>query len=511
MFFAIFICVLIPLFFLYLIWSFEIYGTSQFQWVVAALLWGLGACGTAYIIQTSLLRADILTLYQLRVINAPILEEMLKAGLLFWLANRLLLRYPLDGATYGFAVGVGFSMMENILYVLDSDQPIGLALSRLLSAGLMHSFTTAVLGTLLGSMMYFRRRTRFLWILIALLATIFIHAFYNQMLLLTNNGGILTLLTGIGLGSAGAITILYFVQRGLNTQEAAIESRLHDQISAGEMAATLHPDELLVLLTEHQAALGEKRTLAIKNYVSLQAQRALVSHLLSLNPRPDKQKVLGQDLHRIEGQLQLERAQMGLYTWIWLRSALPSAESAIWQSLDASFDQDNATLDLIQEITRRKTQIDPAELAERQTLLSQLPFFHGLASNDLEDIAILISKQAYPTGGVVIRQDQRNAHLYCVVEGQLVEIQTQPHGEEMLLISYGEQSVFGLISMVDAEPTDSRVECLTDTLLYAIHQEDLWRLMYGNPGVAVALMQELAKELRRQSKLSAALTPSATY
>jgi RsiW-degrading membrane proteinase PrsW (M82 family) len=500
---AILICILIPLFFLYLIWTFEVYGTSQFQWVVAALAWGMAACGIAFLVQTALLEAQWLTLLQLRLLLAPLFEETLKAALLLWLARRLVLRYPLDGATYGFAIGVGFSMVENLLYILDSEQPLALALARVLSAGLMHSFTAGVLGTLLGSLGYLRQRTRLLWTAASFGFTVLGHAFYNLMILTAPPS--LTLLTGISLGMLGILIIVQLVLRGLQREEHTIRQQLQSQVSQGEMAATLNPYELGELLTRHQAALGQKRTQAVRKYVTLQAQRALVSHLMALNPQPSKQKALQHDLTRLEGQLQMERAQMGFYTWTWLRSVLPSEESSLWQHMEASLEDEHPTLELIQEITRRRPQIDPTELAERQAVLGQLRLFQQLGRADLEDVAILMSKQAYPIGAVVIRQGQFNAYLYCVVEGQLAQIQTQPDGSDSIVVSYSEHSLFGEVSMIDNQRTDSRVECLSDTLLYAIHQEDVWRLMYGNPSVAVALLRELAGDLRRQNQLLAAL------
>jgi RsiW-degrading membrane proteinase PrsW (M82 family) len=119
---------------------------------------------------------------------APWIEEVLKATAivgLFWF-NRIGLK--LDAAISGFAVGVGFSLVENSLYLLNfSGYNIGVWLVRGLGAAVMHGGATAMFAVVAHELG--ERRTRGLaaeWRFVpleyipGLLLAVFVHTVFNQ-------------------------------------------------------------------------------------------------------------------------------------------------------------------------------------------------------------------------------------------------------------------------------------------------------------------------------------------
>ncbi len=80
---------------------------------------------------------------------APWIEEALKglAVALLFLSNRI--GYKLDAIISGFAVGAGFSVVENILYLVRfSELPVSVWLVRGLGTAVMHGAATALLAAL---------------------------------------------------------------------------------------------------------------------------------------------------------------------------------------------------------------------------------------------------------------------------------------------------------------------------------------------------------------------------
>jgi protease PrsW len=84
---------------------------------------------------------------------APVIEECLKASVLVWLFARNRIGFMVDAAIIGFAVGAGFSVVEN-LYFLSTleDASLGVWIVRGFGTAIMHGGATAVFGVLAQSL-----------------------------------------------------------------------------------------------------------------------------------------------------------------------------------------------------------------------------------------------------------------------------------------------------------------------------------------------------------------------
>ncbi len=92
----------------------------------------------------------------------PVLEEMIKAIPLLWLATRKKIVFFIDSVICGAAVGGGFSILENIFYLLlGREMGIGTVLFRGLEVALIHMGCTAIMaaGLMLGIRLMARSRS----------------------------------------------------------------------------------------------------------------------------------------------------------------------------------------------------------------------------------------------------------------------------------------------------------------------------------------------------------------
>ena len=93
----------------------------------------------------------------------PVLEEIVKAIPLLWLASRKKIVFFIDSVICGAAVGGGFSILENIFYLLLSDEMgMGTMLFRGLEVALIHMGCSAIIaaGLMLVVRMIERSRSR---------------------------------------------------------------------------------------------------------------------------------------------------------------------------------------------------------------------------------------------------------------------------------------------------------------------------------------------------------------
>ena len=93
----------------------------------------------------------------------PVLEEIVKAIPLLWLATRKKIVFFIDSVICGAAVGGGFSILENIFYLLLGDEMgVGTVLFRGLEVALMHMGCSAIIaaGLMLGVRLILRFRSK---------------------------------------------------------------------------------------------------------------------------------------------------------------------------------------------------------------------------------------------------------------------------------------------------------------------------------------------------------------
>ena len=119
---------------------------------------------------------------------APWIEEAIKAAAMILLFRLNRIGYKLDAVISGFAIGAGFSVVENIVYLLRfPDYGAGTWLVRGLGTAVMHGTTLALLAAIAHQLA--ERETReaagdfdfnLLWFVPGYLVAVALHAAFNQ-------------------------------------------------------------------------------------------------------------------------------------------------------------------------------------------------------------------------------------------------------------------------------------------------------------------------------------------
>ncbi len=185
---ALAVATLIPFGYLYWISQRDFFETRKVRLIQISFVWGLVAYGLAYLIQSNIIQQGILTGDQVVRYSAPILEELLKGAILLYLIRRADFTYFVDGAIYGFTVGIGFAIIENFEYIINNPSAaIALALMRVLSTNLIHATASGSIGIALGLARFERSGSmrRIGYLLLSILVAVGIHMGFNN--LVSNN------------------------------------------------------------------------------------------------------------------------------------------------------------------------------------------------------------------------------------------------------------------------------------------------------------------------------------
>jgi RsiW-degrading membrane proteinase PrsW (M82 family) len=152
--------------------------------VLLAATVGVAVAAVSYVVNITLAPALGLELQAYARYVSPVLEELGKAVFVVVLLQQSRIGFVVDAAIYGFAIGAGFALAENVLYVFASpDAPLWVWLVRGLGTAVMHGCTTAVFA--MAARALHPQASQIVWarLLPGLLAAIALHSLYNHFLL----------------------------------------------------------------------------------------------------------------------------------------------------------------------------------------------------------------------------------------------------------------------------------------------------------------------------------------
>lgn len=151
--------------------------------ILLAVAAGAAAALTGYAINVSLRPALGLDIAPYSMYVAPVVEEVLKAAYVVWLLRRNKVGFVVDAAIYGFAVGTGFALLENIYYLPVHPNPtIWTWIVRGFGTALMHGGATAILAMISRTIQNRAPVFRLSLMLPGLAAAVVLHSLYNQFL-----------------------------------------------------------------------------------------------------------------------------------------------------------------------------------------------------------------------------------------------------------------------------------------------------------------------------------------
>jgi RsiW-degrading membrane proteinase PrsW (M82 family) len=115
---------------------------------------------------------------------APLVEEILKAAPLLFLLRHKRIGFLVDGVIFGYAIGTGFALVENIYYLLAlQNASLLLWLIRGVGTAVMHGATTAVVAVAAIALQGRRQSDSLTLVFPGLLAAVALHSAFNHFII----------------------------------------------------------------------------------------------------------------------------------------------------------------------------------------------------------------------------------------------------------------------------------------------------------------------------------------
>jgi RsiW-degrading membrane proteinase PrsW (M82 family) len=346
------VAVLLPLLFLYIVYALDLYSSGSFRTVAICFVWGFVAFGLAYVVNTGIknqvlgqwLGMNSAQAFLLVVtLVAPIVEEIAKSLILIYFGRRPDFTYFVDGAIYGFAAGIGFSVIENLFYLSQpqaAQQGLVLGISRSFSTCLMHGSASALVGVSIGRFRYGHGGTRLLSAILGWGAAIVLHSAFNRVVQ-PYNPAALILVGSVGLGVGGVILIALFIRWGLVEERRWIEETLGIglRVTEKEKALVRELSDLETLLKPITERFGRDKSAQVEEFLLKQAQLGIKQKSSQLTTDPRLKAQVDEQVQALQQEMDALRRKVGVYCMTYVRSIFPPESLALWSNLERQVQQ----------------------------------------------------------------------------------------------------------------------------------------------------------------------------
>jgi len=158
------------------------YKLVKLRTVVAVVACGAVVAGLSYMANAVVLDLVKIDLRHFSRYVAPVTEELLKGLVVVALIRTHRIGFLVDAAIMGFAVGTGFSIVENIYFMrLVPDAGMGTWIVRGLGTAIMHGGATALFAVMGLAMLERAKRTRLVDLLPGFALAVVLHSGYNHL------------------------------------------------------------------------------------------------------------------------------------------------------------------------------------------------------------------------------------------------------------------------------------------------------------------------------------------
>lgn len=510
---SILVGIAVPLSAVYLVERFDVFESANRRIILISLVYGATvAFFGAYLLNT--LTIDMLkqagmssaSAYDtVRGLTAPLIEETLKSLILVFLIRRPSFKYAVDGAIYGFSVGVGFSVAENLLYISQSPgAALGLTISRVLSTSLMHASVSALVGFMLGRLRRIETGRAATIPLLGILIAVTVHILYNNLVNTLDGAALLLLAIGIGVGSAAVIVLL--MNRGQARERERMKTALSEDatgVSQGEVMAIqrMGGASLEESLRELGGQIGDENVALIRRLLVTQANIGILrNNLASANASPRLKEAWQREISLRQREFQEIRGELNRSALDFMQRMFPADDAALQSWAAAELAQsDSAGLHLFDMFMRSSglsENLTAAELEDRAQRLKRIELFSAVDLADLENLSRGINVIEYADGVQLFEQGTEGDAMYLVDAGRLAIFTVDAHGQERPLRVFEPGSVVGELAVLDGQPRSARGRSSGPLTALVLRREMFRMYVQSRPQVILAVMRALSEKGR---------------
>ena len=157
------------------------YKLVPLRWILGTIVLGCGMAVLSYPVNVVVLEWLNLDFVSYTRYVSPVIEEFLKAIIIFVLVRANRIGFLVDAAIFGFAVGAGFAIFENIFYLQAlPDTQLGTWIVRGFGTAIMHGGAAAILAITSEALAGKDPTRRYIMYLPGFVIAVIVHSIFNH-------------------------------------------------------------------------------------------------------------------------------------------------------------------------------------------------------------------------------------------------------------------------------------------------------------------------------------------
>ncbi len=158
----------------------------------------------------------------------------------------------------------------------------------------------------------------------------------------------------------------------------------------------------------------------------------------------------------------------------------------------------NAKIELFRPLGRFS---GPVKMPDyRTSILKRFEVLKYLSTGALDDLAAACVWTSAPSGKQIVFANEPSDDVYFIINGRVrVMLYSAAEGKPVLFATLGAFEMFGEVAAIDGRPRSATVEAEEACTLAVLAREQFLRLIQTYPAFSVAVMKQIAAQVRRLS------------
>ncbi len=134
-------------------------------------------------------------------------------------------------------------------------------------------------------------------------------------------------------------------------------------------------------------------------------------------------------------------------------------------------------------------------------VIANIPLFHGLSREQLEEVVDITVDQTVQKGQTVFSEGEEAAGFYVVVSGQVKIFKLSSEGKEQILHFVTQGESFGEVPVFTGGNFPANAETIERSRLFFFPRAVFLELIRKDPSLAMNMLADLSRRLRRFTQL----------
>lgn len=132
-----------------------------------------------------------------------------------------------------------------------------------------------------------------------------------------------------------------------------------------------------------------------------------------------------------------------------------------------------------------------------RSLLKNIPVFSKLRPRELEKLLRVMEERSFAKDDIILQQEDKGDSLFILISGQVKVSLLGDDGREIVLSLLHKGDFFGEMALLDGMPRSATVMALEDSEILILRRNDFIEQITHSPEMAVSMLEELSRRLRR--------------